>query len=302
VHFGGIPIGKIAQGDHTAMAIDREGRALWAWGYNCGGMLGLGVAGAEAASLIDQPNSIFQKHYNFPMRIPAGAFDGAQIAFIGSGHYASMAVTVDGTLWACGLVPYVDFLDGDKVYTDQYTRVGGAEVFGEGGVRMVGGDSSQSCIVAKNGSVWCSAPTKRQQLIRVDMSSYTNSPIVFGVISYRRTIAVSAEGRLFTWGRGEEIGLVSDNVPGDVPNTPQRLPLALFNGQRVGRWYGMPRDVIVAFAMGRHAGFAAVGGRTAYSGDNFPEELLIALFEGMRFRPRAAASSAVNLLLGMDLE
>ena len=302
VHFAGIPIGMIAQGGFKAMAIDREGRALWAWGYNCGGMLGLGVAGAEAAALYCKPNSIFQEHYKLPMGIPAGAFDGVQIAFIGTGHNASMVVTVDGTLWACGLVPYVDFLDGDKVYTDEYMRVGGAEVFGEGGVRMVGGDSSHSFIVGKNGSVWCSASTHSQQLRRIDMSSFRNPRIVFGVCGWGKAIAVSANGRVFTWGRGDGIALVSDNVHGDVLHTPQRLPLALFNGQRVGRWYGMPLDIIVAFAMGRHANFAAVGGRTAYSGDNFPEELLFALFEGMRFRPRADASSTVNLLLGMDLE
>jgi len=310
-HFGGIPIGMIAAGNFNFMAIDREGRAMWAWGLNEGGILGLAIAAAEAVGQHGTPAPVFQLQYNLPMRIPAGTFDGVQIASMGSEHHTSTVVTVDGTLWACGCVPYVNFVNRVDVRTDEYVRVGGAEVFGEGGVRMVGGHSVCSFIVGKNGSVWCCTPThseqlgasiNRQQLIRIDMSSFRNPRIVFGVFAWGRAIAVSANGRVFTWGSGNGIGLVSDNEHGDVHHTPLRFPLALFNGQRVGRWYRMPLDIIVAFSMGRHAKFAAVGGRTAYSGDNFPEELLIELFEGMRFRPRAAASPALNLLLGMDLE
>ena len=310
-HFGGIPIGMVGAGKYNFMAIDREGRALWAWGLNRGGILGLGIAAAEAAGQHGTPAPVLQLQYNRPMPIPAGAFDGVQIASIGSGYCASTVVTVDGTLWACGRVPYVNFVNGADVLQHEYVRVGGAEVFGEGGVRMVGGHSFYSFIVGKNGSVWCCTPPHSQQpnasihcqqLRRIDMSSFRDPRIVFGVYSWGEAIAVSANGRVFTWGSGDGIGLVSDNVHGDVLHTPQRLPLAHFNGQRVGRWYGMPLDIIVAFAMGRHAKFAAVGASTAYSGDNFPEELLIALFEELRFRPRAVASSAVNLLLGMDLE
>jgi len=302
-HFGGIPIGMIAAGECHFMAIDREGRAMWAWGLNEGGILGLGIAAAEAAGQHGTPAPVFQLQYNLPMRVPAGAFDGVPVASIGTGFEASTVVTVDGTLWACGLIPYVNFVNKDQVRTDEYMRVGGEEVFGEGGVRMVGGDSCHSFIVAKDGSMWSSATTPHcRHLRRVDMALFWNPQIVFGASRLGRTIAVSANGRFFTWGRGDGLGLVPDEVHADVPQNPQRLSMACFNGKRVGRWYRMPLDIIVAFAMGRHAKFAAVGGSTAYSGDNFPEELLIELFEGMRFRPRAAASPAVNLLLGMDLE
>jgi len=293
-HFGGIPIGVIAAGDFHAMAIDREGRAMWAWGINEHGVLGLG-------------QSINQPQYNHPMCIPAGAFDGVQIASIATGNRASTVVTVEGTLWVCGQVPHVHSVDGGvEVRSHAYTRVGGAEVFGEGGVRMVSGGGLHSFIVAKDGSMWrCGSTHYHQHLTRIDMSHFRNPRIVAAASGGGVAIAVSAQGRVFTWGLygGKGVGPYDRHgVSTEHIRIPCRLRIHRFNGKRVGRWYRVPADITLAFVLGRHAHFAAEGGRTAYSDDDMPEELLISLFESMRFRPRAIASQAVNLLLGMDLE
>lgn len=313
VNFGHAPIGMIAAGSDHSMALSCDG-AVFTWGWNNHTQLGLGDGSTESTSHRDP---LRKAKIWIPSRVPVTAFGGAAAVFISAGSIFSMVVTADGVLWACGAGNEFRLgLGHTKLYLG-FQRVGGHELFGEGGVRMIACGYAHSLIVAKNGTMWScgyggraclgTGKNNNERPTRVDMSELSHSSVVV-VAAGLHSVAVTAHGRVSIWGMLEGSGpdrSAVHNVDRLTPPfcaethwTPCELSALSFSGERVGRWHDMREEHMLAFAMGRHADLAAVGGRTAYS-DIFPEELLRGLFDSMRFQARAGASPALYALMGV---
>ena len=68
--------------------------------------------------------------------------------------YFTIVLTVDGSMWGCGGNRYgqLGFESEDNRLLLQ--RVGGANIFGEGGVRMVSCQENSTLILSDLGQVW----------------------------------------------------------------------------------------------------------------------------------------------------
>ena len=312
VHFGDMPVAMIACGSRYSMAVAHGGRELFGWGWNDAGQLGVGVGISQSTDLFDPIRSA---RYWVPRRsTTAAALGKAAIVFISAGHDFTMLVTDAGDLWGCGNGRGNEFGLGDGAVHLQFQWVGGESLFGRGGVRMVSCGFHHSLIVGKNGSLWsCGRGSlgglgtgfraldgadqqNNERPTLLDRTLLCNSNVVV-VAAGRHSVAVTAHGRVCTWGKGMGRGVSFDRTP-DTDWTPIGLSVSRMHAARVGRWHDVRVEMREAFAMGAHEKFAAVGGRTAYS-DNMPEDVLVMLCDYMRFAPRKGASQALRHLLGL---
>jgi len=301
-YFDGAEIGMVSAAGGHCMALSKTDGRLWTWGDNdCN----------ETGVISPSCDPILK-----PTLIPASELDGASVVFVSCGFDFSMLVTSDGVLWSCGNNKSNECGLGNAVDdTVLFERVGGAEYFGPGGVRMISCGFSHSMIVAKNNSVWSCGSSDYGELGqpgekngmpgRVDTTAFVNGVVEIAsdndvqVVSAGRkaTIVITYGGLVYEWGKYH--GVLYKPLPegslGFAGNTNDHA--------RAGRWHDANRTRMIAFAMGTHAGFAndaATGGVTAYSAD-FPEELMRDMFHRMRFAVRKESSVGVRGLLGIHL-
>jgi len=86
--FGGEPVAQLSLGCRHSAAVTRTG-ALWVWGSNEHGTLGLGdTANRPVPALV------------------AAAWGGSRVAMAACGNYHQVVLTEDGGVWTCGLAEY----------------------------------------------------------------------------------------------------------------------------------------------------------------------------------------------------
>ena len=253
--FQDISVDFIAAGRDHAMALQEGTCALWAWGCNQSGELGLG-------------DDFDGSNVNVPTRV-----DIEPVVFMSAGYNFSMIITADGTLGSCGRVlggqlglgPHLDVANYNT-----FMRVGGVEKFGLGGVRMVSCGCQSSLIVTCNDRVWtCGAHVcfdntgsnvqdgaHEYTPRRLPADYFGRSRIVVASAGLKHYMVVTDAGRVYTWGcdtvEGQATGLgYSTN------GTTQWRPRELINSQcfasnRVGRWHRVSALRALSFAMATH--------------------------------------------------
>ena len=123
-HFDGAEIGMVSTAGGHCMALSKTGGRLWTWGRNDWGETGV--------------ISPFYDPIHKPTLIPASELDGGSVVFVSCRFDFSMLVTSDSTMWSCGNNMSNECGFGDAVGdSSMFERVGGAEYFGPGGVRMI---------------------------------------------------------------------------------------------------------------------------------------------------------------------
>jgi len=304
--FGNLEIGMIAVGAEHSLAITRETGILFTWGSNGGGELGLGY---------------YSNFVTVPSSISPADFDGAGIASMSATWEYSMIVTMEGVLWACGKsIPGTGAAD---TRSTKMLRIGGSEVFGEGGVRMITCSRKFAMIVGCDGAVWCTQrlefrrPVVSNQAVpdntlrpwMLPRSLFNNEDIIVASASTTHCSVVTRSGRLYTWGAtveeeniialGYNVPLYGINVPPYGNWWPRAIKKSVFRKVAIGRWHAMTQERAEAFVMGRHSEFAAVGGETAYSDEKFKDEVLRNMMQDLfQFRVSKAASTGMKNLLG----
>jgi len=142
----------------------------------------------------------------------------------------------------------------------------------------------------------------------IDPAYFGNSQIVVASVGYFHAIAVTSQGRVYTWGRKhfcntDEIGhmrlgcgAVDSGVGYDMTEdqwTPVELPPTLFQGAGIGCYHPVCRERVLAFVMGLHAHL----GDTATCRE-FPEGPLDEMFQHMHLDPPPGTSDALDTFLG----
>jgi len=173
-------------------------------------------------------------------------------------------------------------------------RIGGAELFGEGGVRMVSCGSACALVVACNGSVWCThnllfqvqavvtrpnAPGSRGPFL-LPRSLFGDEDVVIASATDTHNGVITRSGRLYTCfshTQNLNTGGIGYDLEGNMAYGnwfPRLVPLDAFQDVAVGRWHPLTPKRTEAFVMGRYGKFAAAGGATAYSEEKFSDEVL----------------------------
>jgi hypothetical protein len=217
-----------------------------------------------------------------PALLAAEVFEGSTIVTVAAGCYYTMAVGVNGRLWAWGSGSHGQLGLGDTNNRLVPTLVGAEEVFGGSQVRTIACGNVHTLAVTEAGELWAWGLGAQGRLglndeqgrlvpTRVDPQHFAHAPISAVAAGQSHSAAVTAVGALYTWGKGEAGYNPGSQVPGglghaDLANrlVPTLVPRQLLGGARVGRCHGLREELALAFAMGTHerlgASSAAAGG------------------------------------------
>jgi len=310
--FDNAEIGMIAAAGHHCLALSKTGGRVWSWGLNSMGQTGAGSEDVEGDT--GYPPWWFVR---VPTLIPPAVLEDGSVVFVSCGPDSSALVTVDGVVWACGNDAYdEDNVDGSHVFQ----RVGGEEYFGAGGIRMVSCGTSHTILLAKDNTVWTygcdahGAVGASPRPHRVNFSIFHNSDsevsqdndIVVVTAGRQCSFAITSGGSVYLWGIGHNRMFRNLQEAYNQPTwVPCMLPVWVLGladnsveNARAGRWHYMRRDSISAFIMGTRPGFSV--NTPIPSNSRFPDEMIRALFRGMRFAPRQQISHGTRALLGVE--
>ena len=288
--FDGMLIGMIAAGSSHCLALSKDDGTLWAWGLNAFGELGLGDE--TEAHMVSIPHPVSRN-----------AFAGSAVTFIKAAWGCSMFVTADNALYACGNNLTLGL--GTSINHRTMQCVGGADVFGEAGVRMVSCAHTHSLIVGHNGTKWSTGSglhpvlgTNNQaginniQPVDIPREYLDDDDVIVAAVGNMHSIVVTGHGKLYSWGAGSEhlqgSGLGYTAVQAQWRARP--VPDNNFDGQRIGRWHNATEENTIAFLLGYNTEHAMSG---------VGEEILQYIFSQMRLRSRDGTSPGFQDLLGV---
>jgi len=202
----------IAAAANYTMAVATDG-ALWAWGGNRYGQLGLG-------DIVDRL---------MPARVGAEeTFAGSRVMMAACGEEAAMAVTVGGVLWSWGVRPYENLGHPPALVptlVDPHPPVpGGAGVFGGAKIVSATVGHGHAAVVTECGALYTWG---RGSMYPANVNPALHAPIACSALGF-------LDGR-------------TRRVPSRLRIGPI-MPL----GARIGRCHEMPSDRGVAFAMCTH--------------------------------------------------
>ena len=261
------PAVMVAAGTFHNIALAANGH-VWTWGASLKGALGTVPAVVGGLQINFTPRSL----------TPAD-FGGQTVVFVAAGVESSAAVTHQGALWVWGLVRDGRGTPEPSVIHAAPTLLegAGAQAWDGQPVTTVSlGDGYALALTADMG-VWSWGRDLHGRLghadimdrwvpTRIPRAAFGGSSVVLvaaGNRSYRgdASMAVSAEGILYSWGRGAVGHHGAAAEPSLVP-----FPVAetLAPGARVGRSCRLPQQFALAFCMGTHA---RLGDEVTYKDD-----------------------------------
>jgi len=192
----------LAQGSAPAhsVALKNDGH-VWAWGYNYYGQLGDGTNGATAQRL--NPVEVLNASSSAPLM-------GVQAVAVGGNH--TLALKVDGTVWAWGKDSLGALGDGSGVSASNMVQVTGLT-----GIIAIAAGKDHSVALKSDGTVWAWGYNPKGQLGDGTIFFMRPSPVQSGTLtniiaisagdSY--TMALASDGTVWTWG---------DNAYGQLGN------------------------------------------------------------------------------------
>ena len=184
--FGDERLVMVSGADLTTACVTDSG-AVWVWGRNIWGELGLGHTVRRAQ----------------PVRWPAGACGGSTVLMVACGDRHITALTQAGTVWRCG-----DALGGIEHHVP-------TQVPGLARVRMIAEGTPHGLALDADGQVWIwgdywtgplghdtPAPETLPPPRNLGLAAFAGVAVVFVAAGTHYAAAVTAQGALWTWGRG----------------------------------------------------------------------------------------------------
>jgi len=311
-YFRRTHIVMVAAGFAHSVAVGADGR-VWTWGWNIHGQLGHN----------DEENRLV------PTQLAGEALGGSAAVLVAAGGYHTVAVMMDGVLWAWGADCDGQLGLGGLADRLVPVRVGAEEMFG-GRVLMAACGDNHTLAVTKTGTLWSWGEGAAGKLGHNDENNrlvptqvdFGDVKIVSAAAGYTHSAAVTEHGGLYTWGEatreeeGDDEDDEDDEEENEVPAglghgdgatklVPTLVAPALLQGARVGRCYGLPPLHALAFAMGTHSRLGRAAPAAADNGmdcvyASMPGELLRRIVEECGAWPegRAGELEGVVRLLG----
>ena len=180
--------------------------SLYGWGYGANGQLGIDPSGLTGGSFTEIPGQ----------QIGFGT-EGIQVgnwSSVSAGN-STMAIKIDGTLWAWGLNSYGQLGQNDVVLRSSPTQVGASTW------SSVSGGSSFIIAIKTDGTLWSWGRNNYGQLGQNNVT-YRSSPVQVGALTnwlsvsvgyrYAHTAAIKTDGTLWAWGYNPYGQLGQNNV------------------------------------------------------------------------------------------
>ena len=184
----------VSAGTRHSLALTADG-AVWSWGDGAFGKLGHG----------DEQNQLLPKKIEL--------LAGQRAIAVSAGEYHSTALTTDGAVWSWGYGGYGQLGHGDE--QDQLLPKKIEALAGQRVVAVAPGASSQhshSLALTADGAVWSWGSghagvlghgDEQDQLLPKKVEALAGQRVVAVSAGGHHSIAVSADGDVFTWGAGE---------------------------------------------------------------------------------------------------
>ena len=234
-----------AGGEHT-VALSEAGH-VFTWGCGFFGQLGHNNNVNELA----------------PRQIAGGAFMGEKVVFVAAGENHTAAVTSEGQLYTWGKGSLGELGHGDANHklapTLVWSQTGSA--FGapeDRAVVMAACGNKHTLVVTRDGGLWACGEGRDGQLGLNDrLARYTfervgatGTRFVAAAAGYSHSAAVTEDGALWTWGRGDD----GELGHGDTENrlVPTKVVAAGLEGKRIGRCRLLPTTHALALVLGTH--------------------------------------------------
>jgi alpha-tubulin suppressor-like RCC1 family protein len=199
----------VAAGGTTTAAITDDG-ALWTWGGNADGQLGIGM-----------PTG-FTAHIASPMNV----MPGTTWKSVAVGNTQVAAVMADGRLWTWGGNAQGQLGDGTTA-----GRNGPAQIMTHARFKSVSAGTNFTAAIREDGALFVWGAAGR---VGNGISSAWHVParIMDGVVSVSlgsdHGVAIQEDGSLWTWGLGNNGQLGNGETPGT--GAPQLTPIRVFAG------------------------------------------------------------------------
>ena len=208
VAITGVITAMAAGYDHE-LFLKNDG-SLWTCGFDLYGQLGDGTN-----------NSTPPYHTNIAEQVVASG-----VKAIGAGHYHSLFVKNDGSLWVMGYNNNGQLGDGSTTNSDHPKQILPS------GVKAVTGGTDFSLFVKTNGSLWAMGNNNYGQLgdgVAITGSATTNLPeqivasnVTAVVAGMDHTLFIKSDGSL--WGMGaSDQGQLGDGIPLNFTNRPELI-------------------------------------------------------------------------------
>jgi len=252
-------IAMVAAGTSHSAAVGRDGRA-WTWGGDAHGQLG--HRGDTRGRLASTPAGPWAQPPAW--RFPTPRCLALQaVVLVAAGHAHTAAVTEPGALWVWG-----DGGNGRLGLGDTVARRGPELVHGAwAGARVLAAacGCDHTVVLTGDGAVWSMGSgllgnlghgdnADRWTPARVPPHHFDGLEMVAVAAGNSISMAVSAEGFLFSWGSGA-LGHID---PLETrTNVPVPVAASLARGARIARSCALPRLHATALAMGLHARLGA---------------------------------------------
>ena len=139
------------------------------------------------------------------------AFAGQRVVTVTAGKYHNLAITADGALWSWGDGDFGRLGHGDD--QDQLLLPKRVEALAGQRVVAVSAGGVHSLALAADGSVWswgCGDLGKlghgdtQLQLLPKKVEAFAGQRVVATSAGATNSIAITADGAVFTWGNGED--------------------------------------------------------------------------------------------------
>jgi len=180
-------------------AVVREQGDLWTFGNGEHGRLGLGtVADQLLPALVGGADEVF---------------DGEGVVMVAAGLRHTACVTAKGTLWTWGGGEYGRLGHGDRERRQRPVRLG-KEMYGGSPAVMVACGGAHTLVLTVAGLVWSCGwglfsqlghgdTADKLVLTLVAVEGFRGTQIVMVAAGGRHSVALEAEGRVWTWGWGQ---------------------------------------------------------------------------------------------------
>ena len=214
-----------AAGAHHSLALDADGN-LWAWGYDGGGQLGNGTPTGDVTA---------------PEQITTGTIYTA----VAAGGFHSLALDVDGNLWAWGYDVYGQVgngaLTGDVTVPQQIST-------GAAYTAVTAGDY-HSLALDVDGNLWAWGNDDSGQLgngaltgdVTVPQQITTGTTYTAVTAGDYHSLALDADGNLWAWGYNHYGQVGNGASPGQVA-APVQITTGTTHTAAAGRFHSLALD------------------------------------------------------------